>query len=129
MRNWKIVTGRWSHQRGAGTLGWLVGACALVAVITLFLRLGPAYLDFRTLQAVMNGLPADEVHEMDKSSVRELLKKRFKINNIRDMEVRDIVSIERTKKSTQVTINYEVRQHILFNVDAVLTFDESYSYQ
>ncbi len=129
MQKRKKQTGRWSHQRGASMVGWLVGAVALVSIITLLLRLGPHYLDFRTLQAVMDGLPADQVHEMDFRSVRELLQKRFLINNIRSKKVRDIVSFERTKKDTQVNISYEVREHIVFNIDAVLTFSESYSYQ
>ncbi len=129
MRNLKKQTRRWSQQRGAGTIGWLAGALALVSVITLTLRLGPHYLDFRTLQAVMDSLPANEVHEMDNRSVRALLQKRFLINNIRSVKVRDIVKFDRSKNSTEISIGYEVREHLLFNIDAVLTFNESYRYQ
>lgn len=129
MRNLKKQTGRWSRQRGAGTIAWLAGALALVTIITLTLRLGPHYLDFRTLQAVMDSLPADEVHEMDNRSVRALLQKRFLINNIRSVKVRDIVKFDRSKNSTEISIGYEVREHLLFNIDAVLTFNESYRYQ
>ena len=129
MRNLKKQTGRWSQQRGAGTIGWVAGALALVSIITLTLRLGPHYLDFRTLQAVMDSLPADEVHEMDNRSVRALLQKRFLINNIRSVKVRDIVKFDRSKNSTEISIGYEVREHLLFNIDAVLTFHESYRYQ
>ena len=129
MRNWKKHTGRWSRQCGAGIMGWLLGLVAIVVVGTLSLRLGPHYLDFRTLQSVMDSLPAGEVHEMDKNSVRELLQKRFRINSIRDMTVRDIVSIERTQRLTKVKIEYEKREYIMFNIDVVLTFDESHSYQ
>ena len=129
MRNLKKQTGRWSQQRGAGTIGWLAGALALVSIITLTLRLGPHYLDFRTLQAVMDSLPVGEVHEMDNRSVRALLQKRFLINNIRSVKVRDIVKFDRSKNSTEISIGYEVREHLLFNIDAVLTFNESYRYQ
>ena len=129
MRNLKKQTGRWSQQRGAGTIGWVAGALALVSIITLTLRLGPHYLDFRTLQAVMDSLPEDEVHEMDNRSVRALLQKRFLINNIRSVKVRDIVKFDRSKNSTEISIGYEVREHLLFNIDAVLTFNESYRYQ
>ncbi|MCZ6642741.1 MAG: DUF4845 domain-containing protein [Gammaproteobacteria bacterium] len=129
MRNWKKQTGRWSHQRGAGTAAWLAGAIALVSIVTLTLRLGPHYIDFRTLQAIMDSLPADEVHAMDNRSVRDLLQKRFLINNIRDMRVRDIMTFDRSKKGTQIIVTYEKREHILFNIDVVLTFTESYNYQ
>ena len=129
MRNWKKQTGRWCHQRGAGTAAWLAGAIALVSIVTLTLRLGPHYIDFRTLQSIMDSLPADEVHAMDNRSVRDLLQKRFLINNIRDMSVRDIMTFDRSKKGTQIIVAYEKREHILFNIDVVLTFTESYNYQ
>ena len=77
----------------------------------------------------MDSLPANEVHGMDNRSVRELMQKRFLINNIRDMTVREIVTFDRSKKATQIIIEYEKREHIAFNIDVVLRFTESYNYQ
>ena len=120
---------RRSYQRGAGMVSWLAVAVALATVLTLGLRLGPHYLDFRTIQAVMDGLPTEDVHSMDNRSLRELLRRRFRINNIRNLDMREVVSFERTKKATDITVKYEVREHLIMNVDAVLSFDESYNYQ
>ena len=43
--------------------------------------------------------------------------------------MKDIVSIERQKTGTTVTVAYERRENIVANVDAVLSFSEQYQYK
>lgn len=108
----------------------LLAVVTLVAgVVVLALRLGPHYIDFQTLDSIMDGLPSAQIHEMDKAAIRDLLTKRYKINNIRDLNLREVVSIERKKDSTDITIDYEIREPLVYNIDAVLTFSETYSYR
>lgn len=108
----------------------LIAVVALVAgFVVLGLRLGPHYIDFQTLDSIMEGLPAGQIHEMDKGAIRELLTKRYKINNIRDLNLREVVSIERKKDTTNITIDYEIREPLVYNIDAVLSFNETYSYR
>lgn len=116
-------------QRGAGALGMLAGLIGLVAVVSLTLKLGPHYIDWRTMQSVFSGLPASQVHAMTKTEIREALKKRFRVNNLRDFDLTEIVQIERQKAGTTVTVNYERREPLLANVDAVLTFSEQYQFK
>lgn len=120
---------RWTNQRGLTAIGWLLGMLALVTVITLALRLGPHYINYQTILTVMDSLPADQIRGMDNREVRDMLQKRLKINNVRDLPVRDILEFDRSKESTQLNIEYEVREHMFFNVDIVLTFSESRRYQ
>ncbi len=107
----------------------LVGVVLIAASVTTGLRIGPHYIDFRTIQSIMEALPTAEVHKMDKGVIRELLRKRFRINNIRGFRVQDILSIERTKVSTVVVIDYEVRESLLFNADIVVMFEDQYEYK
>ncbi len=118
-----------SKQRGISVMGGLAGVVLIAAGVTTALRIGPHYIDFRTIQSIMEALPTAEVHEMDKGAIRELLRKRFRINNIRDFRVQDILSIERTKVSTVVVIDYEVRENLLFNADIVVMFEDQYEYK
>ncbi len=118
-----------SKQRGISVMGGLAGVVLIAASVTTALRIGPHYIDFRTIQSIMEALPTAEVHEMDKGAIRELLRKRFRINNIRDFRVQDILSIERTKVSTVVVIDYEVRENLLFNADIVVMFEDQYEYK
>ena len=116
-------------QDGATMLTMLVGLSGLVAVLTLVLKLGPHYIDFQTMRSVFNALPETQVHTMSKGDIYDALKKRFKINNLRDFDVKDVVSIERQKTGTVVTVAYERRENIVANVDAVLSFNEQYNFK
>jgi hypothetical protein len=120
-----------NHRRPEGLSGLaLVAVIALVAGVVVFaLRLGPHYIDFHTLDSIMEGLPATQVHTMGKQEIRELLRKRYKINNIRDLDLREVVTIERKKGATEIMVNYEIREPLFYNVEALLTFSETYSYQ
>jgi hypothetical protein len=120
-----------NHRRPEGLSGLaLVAVIALVAGVVVFaLRLGPHYIDFHTLDSIMEGLPATQVHTMGKQEIRELLRKRYKINNIRDLDLREVVTIERKKGATEIMVSYEIREPLFYNVEALLTFSETYSYQ
>ena len=122
---------RTDHRRPAGMSGLsLIVVLTLVAgLIVVSLRLGPHYIDWQTLNSIMQDLPSTKIHEMDKREIREMLTKRYKINNIRDLNLREVVSIERKKDTTNITVNYEVREPMFYNVDAMLTFNETYSYR
>ena len=118
-----------SHQHGFSIVSSLATVALVAVVAATGLRVGPHFIDFRTIQSIMDGLPTSEVHSMDKRVIRELLRKRFRINNIRDFEVQDILTIERTKGSTIVAIDYEMRESLLFNADIVVMFEDRYEYR
>ena len=110
-------------------LAMLVGLSALVALMTLVLKLGPHYIDFQTMQTIFKALPETKVHTMSKGDIYDALGKRFKVNSLRDFDIKDIVSIERQKTGTVVTVAYERRENIVANVDAVLSFSEQYQFK
>jgi hypothetical protein len=118
-----------SRQRGLTAVGWLVVLLLVVSGITLTLKLGPHYIDFYTLDSVMEGLPEGEVHGMSRAAINDVLEKRFKINNLRDFAIRDIITVDRSRDGTVLEVNYERREHLFLNVDVVVTFHERYSFR
>ena len=116
-------------QRGMGIWGYLWLLLLVASVVTLVLRLGPHYLTNRTVNTVITGMASEPIHKMDKRAIRELLAKRFKINSLYDLEPKSIVDIERTKEWTKLIVNYEVREPIVYNVDAMLTFHDELQFQ
>jgi len=124
-----LRSGPRSRQTGASAMVMLLGLVALVSVVTLLLKLGPHYIDWQNMQSVMGGLPEKQVHSMGKSEIRDALAKRFRINNLRDFKPRDVVTIDRSKEGTLILIDYERREHLLFNIDVVLSFSEKYQYR
>ena len=115
-------------QRGASALGMLVGVSALVACVTLLLKLGPHYIDWQTMKSVFDGLPKN-VNTMSKDEIKVALSKRFRVNSLRDFDLKEILTIDRQKTGTVLIVHYEVREPIIGNVDAVLTFGERYEYR
>ena len=89
-----------TNQRGLTAVGMLVGIAGLAAVVTLLLRLGPHYIDWQTMKSVFNDLPSTQVHTMSKEEIRESLKRRFRVNSLRDFDLREIVTIDRQKAGT-----------------------------
>jgi Domain of unknown function (DUF4845) len=117
------------NQRGASFLGWVLVAALVSVVALLAVRLIPPYIDYRTVVTLIEALPADRVHTMTKGEIKEALQKRFLINNIRDLKVADIIDVQKKRDGTVVALNYEVREHLAYNVSVVIAFERNFNYQ
>lgn len=78
---------------------------------------------------IFEALPAERVHAMSRGEIMEALQKRFRINNIRGLELRDIIEIDRQRDGTVILLHYEIREPLAGNVDLVITFDDRFDYQ
>ena len=101
----------------------IVGGTATVAIRTI-----PHYIDFYTMVSVVEALPKNQVHVMSKQKIRDSLRKRFKINNIRDLDIAKVVGIERKRGATALTLDYEVREHLFYNIDLIMSFSKRFDY-
>jgi len=129
MTRFSMTRPRKERQRGVSILGWLAILILIGSAAMLVVRLAPHYIDFETIVSIVNALPANEVHTMDKATIRESLLKRFLINNIRDLNVNKVVDIDRRRETTVLTVHYERREHLVYNVDLVLTFYRQFEFQ
>lgn len=126
MRLQNIDLGR--KQRGLSKWGWLVFIGLLVTAASGVLRLGPHYIDFRVVQDVLNRLPAGEVHgEMSRTQINDHFKKQFRVENFR-IPLKEMLKVERDREQTVINIDYEIREHLFYNVDVVLVFSEQRTY-
>lgn len=117
-----------SGQRGLSIYGWLAVMVIAAGVLISILRLGPHYIDYNIVIGIMDRLPAEEVHSMPRDKIREHFNKQFRIENFR-IPLKDIMTIERGGGQTVLDINYEVREHMVYNVDVVLSFSEKRTYK
>jgi hypothetical protein len=104
-------------------LSILVIVSLLIFFVTLLFKLGPAYMGFWTIKSVMDNV-ADQSTPID-GGTREIanqIGKRLDINNVAQVTTKDF-KIRRTGENLyEVTLDYEQRQHLFFNIDAVLSF-------
>jgi hypothetical protein len=117
-----------SAQRGMSTWGWLFFAGMIAVGASAALRIGPHYIDFRIVQSVMDRLPESEVQDMSRAKIREHFSKQFRVENFY-IAVRDMMKIERDRDQTVLVIDYEIREHLFYNVDFVLVFSEQRTYK
>ncbi len=128
MSTHRDMTSRPRRQRGMAMIQWLILILIVGGMATMAVRTVPHYIDFYTMVSVVEALPKNEVHVMSKQKIRESLKKRFKINNIREFDLTKIVAIERKRGATALTLEYEIREHLFYNVDVVLSFNKRFDY-
>ncbi|NWN92556.1 DUF4845 domain-containing protein [Marinobacter adhaerens] len=114
------------RQRGASALVVLIVVLFFGSLLSLLIKLGPAYMDDLTIQEALEGLDGTEgLSQMGPAQVRTLINKRLSVNNIRGFNTRDI-EIEKDGDRVVINLDYEVRNHIFRNVDAVIHFQHNY---
>lgn len=112
-----------SRQRGMGMLSILVVLSLVVFVVTLLFKLGPAYMGFWTIKSVMDEVAVQSTPtDGGAREIANQIGRRLDINSVSQVSAKDF-KIRRTGENLyEVTLDYEQRQHLFFNVDTVLTF-------
>tara|TARA_R110000787_G_scaffold35789_8_gene91657 strand:- start:7810 stop:8184 length:375 start_codon:yes stop_codon:yes gene_type:complete len=113
------------HQRGLSTLGMLAVLAVGGFFLTVAMKAGPLYLDNYFVDAALQSLRNERVHEMTDREIRRKVSDYFTVNNVRDVNVLDL-QIEKQKTRTLVKMDYERRVNFMGNVDIVLVFNNQY---
>ena len=121
-------TGTRVRQAGVSIVASLMLVAIIGMVGTLSVRLIPHYIDYGTIVTVVEELPPDKVHKMGAGELRESLKKRFLVNNIRDLDPGKILKIERKREGTSLILDYERREPLVYNVDLIMVFHREFHY-
>lgn len=110
------------RQRGLGLLGimfWL-GLGALV--LTVGVRLGPPYMQFLTVKSAMSAVSEDtELKGKGRNEILSSLGRRLEINSVSGLPPQAF-RVEQKDFGQKLIADYEVRVHLLLNIDAVLSF-------
>lgn len=113
-------------QSGASALVILIMLLFFGGLLTLGIRLVPAYLDDKTIDAAVESIRGTEgISRMGPAQIRTLINKRLSVNNVRGMKPEDI-TIEKVGDAVLITVEYEVRNDLFANVDTVIHFRHEY---
>jgi hypothetical protein len=105
-------------------LGWLIVLALIGFFALLIMRLGPIYLENYTVKMALESMENEPgLGEKTPSEVRYMFQQRMDMNYITRL-TKDAVKIRREGGVTYLEVNYEVREPLLGNVDAVVTFKE-----
>lgn len=117
-----------ARQTGISVIAAVLILVVVAAFGTVIARVSPHYLDNQTAVAIINALPPGRVHEMSKSDIHKTLEKRFKINNLRSLDVRRVVQIKRQKGRTSLRLDYERREPLVGNLHVVVSFQRAFAF-
>lgn len=114
------------RQRGASALTMMVMVLFFGGLLTLVIKLGPAYLDDITIQEALESLDGTEgLSQMGPAQVRTLINKRLSVNNVRGFDAKNI-SVDKDGDLIVINVDYEVRNNLFSNVDTVVHFKHQY---
>jgi len=112
-------------QRGVSFIGFLVVLAAVGFAAFVGMKLFPMYQEFYAVKAAAKGLAEQPgVADMDPAKIRDLLARRFDIGYVSTVKGENI-KIERIEGGWNLSINYEVRKPLVYNLDVVGKFDVS----
>ncbi len=112
------------RQRGMSYWGWLLLVAVLGFALTCASRMAPAYLDARYVTEALKVLAENpDLETMSAGQIKKELGRFFQINNVRG-EPTKALQVIRGAKSTLVSIDYELRQPLIYNVDVVMKFNK-----
>lgn len=119
-----------SMQRQAGKGLASIMFLILIAAffLTLLFKLGPLYMNYWTVRSIMNGLvEAAETGAVQKNppAITKYIMSNLDINSVSGFTDKDFVIKRKDEKTFTVSTSYERREHLFFNVDAVLVFEKS----
>src|SRR5690554_1098488 len=112
-------------QQG-GALAMMIIALFFGALLTLAIKIGPAYIDDITIQEALESLDGtDGLEQMGPAQVRTLINKRLSVNNVRGFDAKNI-TVEKNGEFVVVKVDYEVRNNIIGNVDSIVHSQHEY---
>ena len=105
-----------------GFLGFLLLAGFLAF---LAMRLFPVYSEYYNVSTSLKGLAGDpETSGKDPGQIKKMLVKRMEISYVENVKAENI-KVSRSGSDTEVTVAYEVRRPLAYNLDYVASFEKT----
>jgi hypothetical protein len=114
------------RQAGMGVGGWLMLLMIIGTVMTLASQIVPVYADHNTMESILDGMATENgLGQKGDEDLRKIIKSRFKLNNIRDFDIKENLVINRTSNGVEIVLAYEVRMPLVKNMDMIATFHKA----
>ena len=113
------------RQRGMTTIGMALVLAVAIFISTITIKLIPVYLDHFNVASALKGLADDpEVVGMTDRQIHDGIEKRFSINDVNNVDARQVKITRDAGKVKSMSLDYEIRVHMFWNIDAVVHFNE-----
>ena len=113
-----------ANQRGIGMAGLLLVVVLVTFFLTLIVKLGPIYASDWTLRSILKGVAeSPEPITGGRTGILDTIARRMDVNQVGDLEPGALKVTRGDDGAYEIRVAYERREHLFFNVDAVVTFD------
>lgn len=117
------------NQRGVSLISILLLLAILGVGFTLGVRLFPVYMGYYNVKSIMDQVAhSPGIGSKGYNSVWDSLIKRFEINDINGI-TRKNFKMKTVGNQTTLTIKYQVKRHLIANIDGLINFDYSVHYE
>jgi len=116
-----------NKQRGASFAPVLAIVTIVVFIAMTGFKVGPYYMEYLTVKKIATDLTHDEeLMRGNKSKVFKHINGAFHTNSLWDLKAKDTIDLQKDgNKGFLVTVNYEKRVNLLFNLDVVTVFNKT----
>jgi len=112
------------NQRGLGMLQWAL-VIAIAGFFLLFaFKVIPLYAENRYVESALRSLETggEKLEQMTDTEIKSKLNNFYMINNVRSEGPTANIKIERESEKAVVTVDYETRVPLFWNIDLVVSF-------
>lgn len=113
---------RAKNQAGLTAVGLILILIPVGLAVYIVMRAAPAYIEALSVGDVVNSLKKEmDLKEKSRDEIYTMIKKRLDVNNISSVD-KDDIKIQKTVNDVTVTIDYEARVPLFWNVALALSF-------
>lgn len=113
-------------QQGLSILGWLMVLAVVAFFASTAFKVMPHYLDYMSLEKIITSVETDKASDV--RTVGEFYNhvKGMQVNNIRDLNLRDVLKVTQENNEFRAHFKYEKRESLIENLDLVVNFDKEF---
>lgn len=112
------------HQRGITFWGWLYILATLGFILLFSIKSFPVYMNYYDIKSTLEwAAKQPELANASQREIRNRIQRRFDSGYVRNINARD-VKLEREKDGRYLSVEYEVREPLFYNIDLVYSFKE-----
>ena len=113
---------RVKNQAGLTAIGLILILIPVGLAVYIILKVAPVYIEALSVGDVVNSLKKEmDLKEKSREEIYAMIKKRLDVNNISSVE-KDDIKIQKTVNDVTVTIDYETRVPLFWNVALAFSF-------
>lgn len=115
-------------QHGLSMVGFLLTLSLLGFFAFIGMRLFPVYSEFHSVKSDMEGLRSEpNARGLSPEQLRDRLFRRFNVSYVESVKPADI-TFDRNR-GYNMTVKYEVRRPLMYNIDFVAMFEHSVNFE